>query len=188
MLGKIGNREKILPGLPRETSPLANRFWFFCFRWSCCELWCTPQKNFFSRRLRRFTVTRSIFNILQWKFRKILFKSCIIIWLNKLTLSVSRKKFLKTCLFFTELTLHYPPPPPPPLNMSPMIGKTANLANGALPNALSVWHEYLKSLRLVPTINLGFVCNCTFSSYHLVSAFCFGLSTSLAHGGMPSFG
>ena len=73
--------KKILPGLPRETSPLTNALWFFCFKWFCCELWCsTPQNNYFSRRLRRFTVTRSIFNILQWKSRQTLFKCCIVIW------------------------------------------------------------------------------------------------------------
>ena len=51
------SKKKTLPGLLRETSPLTNALWFFCFKWFCCELWCTPQNNFFSRHLRRFTVT-----------------------------------------------------------------------------------------------------------------------------------
>ena len=80
VLRKIETSKKKLPGWPRKTSPSTNAFWFFSFKWFCCELWCTPQNNFFSRRLRRFTVTRSIFNILQWKFRQILFKCYIIIW------------------------------------------------------------------------------------------------------------
>ena len=105
------SKKKIFPGLPRETSPLTNAFWVFCFKWFCCELWCTPQNNFFSRRLRRFTVTRSILNILQWKFRQIMFKCCIIIWkLTEWSNTICiAKKILQNMPFFHRINL--PPRP-----------------------------------------------------------------------------
>ena len=48
MLRKIGKSKKKNP--PRVTSrntSFNKCSMIFCFKWFCCELWCTPQNNFF---------------------------------------------------------------------------------------------------------------------------------------------
>ena len=97
MIRKLKNRKEILPGLPRDTSPLTNAFWFFCFKWFCCELWYTPQNNFFWGASGDLLALSQFSIFCNEKLDKYCSNVALLYgnWLNKLTLSVSPKKILK---------------------------------------------------------------------------------------------
>ena len=87
-------------------------FDFFCIRLFCCELWCTPQNNFF-RGASGDSLSLVSFSIFCNKNLEKYCSNVVLLygnWLNELTLFVLPKKILKNMPFFTELTLSPPPP------------------------------------------------------------------------------